>query len=428
MHKRYDKENASWYKLDNAAKLYPALKSAYRTNVFRVSVLLKEKVDPEILNEALKKVIPRFKGFQVHLHRGLFWYYMDHNYNTVKVIEDKGSPCKNMYFKKNRGFLFRVLYYERRISAEFFHSLTDGTGAIEFLKTLCAEYLRIKGYNIEKSKYILDIDDSPSKEEMEDAFIKYAVKEKLLYRGERKAYHPIGTFEPPGILHLTTGILDVDAVLEVSRSMKVSMTEYLAAVLIYVLYLNQKKYSYSDIKPITVSIPVNLRKHFQSKTLRNFSLFVNTGIDPGLGDYTFEEIVSMVHHFMRYSLNDKFLRAQISANVAAERNPILRFIPLIVKNISLSAAFSLFGDTRISSTLTNVGKVTVPKDMEEHIERFEAILSSTLLKPVNCSVISFKNVLTINFTRTIKESEVEKEFFRFLVKKGLHVKVESNYE
>lgn len=47
---------------------------------------------------------------------------------------------------------------------------------------------------------------------------------------------------------------------------------------------------------------------------------MNPGIDPGLGEYTFEEITRQVHYFMRYEINAKALNAQMAANVGSERN------------------------------------------------------------------------------------------------------------
>lgn len=426
MQNSYDKKSPAWYKLDNAAKIYPAVRNAKRSNVFRVSAVFKETVEADILAQALKMVLPRFPSLAVCMHRGLFWYYMEHNFNVPVVLEDAGSPCMNMCWKDNNGFLFKVLYYNRKVSVEFFHSLTDGTGAMEFLKALCAQYLRIKGYDIEKSDSILDIDSSPSLEEIEDSFLRYARKESSSFYRESKAYHPSGTLESSEIVHVTTGILNVDELLAISHTLKVTITEFLTSVLIYVLYLQQKENSYPHMMPVKVSVPISLRKYFKSRTLRNFSLYVNPVIDPKLGEYSFEEIVLQVHYFMRYNANSKFLGAQMSANVSAEQNIIMRILPLFLKNISLALAFNLLGDSRVSSTLSNIGRVDVPDSMAKHIERFELMLSSTFIKPVNCAVASHLNTLVINFTRTIVEGDIEREFFCFLVKKGLHVKIESN--
>ncbi len=66
-----------WYKLDNAAKIYPAISSPSKSSVFRVAVLLKSDVDPAILQEALSVTLPRFPTLAVKMKKGLFWYFLN---------------------------------------------------------------------------------------------------------------------------------------------------------------------------------------------------------------------------------------------------------------------------------------------------------------------------------------------------------------
>ena len=74
------------------------------------------------------------------------------------------------------------------------------------------------------------------------------------------------------------------------------MTEYLNAVLLWALLEKQKNDRVFRPKPVTLALPVNLRSFFPSKTLRNFISMVYPSIDPRMGEYTFEEIVTQVHH------------------------------------------------------------------------------------------------------------------------------------
>ncbi len=46
----------------------------------------------------------------------------------------------------------------------------------------------------------------------------------------------------------------------------------------------------------------------------------------------------------------------------------------------------------------------------------------------NCAIISFEDTLTVNFASGIMETDVERYFFRKLVKDGIHVTIESNRE
>ena len=61
-----------WYKLDNAAKIFPSVTTDKRTNVFRLSVVLAEEVEPEFLKEALNVTVGRFPSLKVRMKRGLF--------------------------------------------------------------------------------------------------------------------------------------------------------------------------------------------------------------------------------------------------------------------------------------------------------------------------------------------------------------------
>lgn len=417
-----------WYRLDNAAKLYPAIKTENWSSVFRVAVLMRARVDSALLQQALEKILPRFPYFAVQIKRGLFWYYFEHNSNTPKVQEDSANPCMRMKWHENNNFLFRVCYYERRIAVEFFHALSDGSGALIFLKTLIAEYLRLNGVQVSCTEGVFDINEIPEPEEDEDAYARHSTQRLQKSRLEPRAYHMKGTLEPVHTLHVITGTSPIEPVLKAARSFKVSITELLVAVLVHALYLQQYKENRTQLKAVKVSVPINMRRFFPTKSMRNFSLYVNPGIEPGYGLYTFEEILEQVHHFMRMYINDKHLNAQMAKNVRSERNLFVRAIPLFIKNLALTAVYNAVGEKQFSSVITNVGEVKVPDEMREHIERFEMLLGVSLLNHVNCAVSSFEGYLTMNFSRTIKETDIERAFFSHLVKLGIPVKVQSNQQ
>ncbi len=46
-----------WYKLDNTAKIFPMIANENLSNVFRISVILKEEIVPELLQRALEDVL-----------------------------------------------------------------------------------------------------------------------------------------------------------------------------------------------------------------------------------------------------------------------------------------------------------------------------------------------------------------------------------
>jgi NRPS condensation-like uncharacterized protein len=138
--------------------------------------------------------------------------------------------------------------------------------------------------------------------------------------------------------------------------------------------------------------------------------------------------VMLVHHYMRYEITEKHLNARLAMNVKSERNLLLRVAPLFMKNWALFLAFKLVGERLFTSTLTNMGIVDVPDEMKPYVSYFDCMLGPPRYNKVGCAIISYEAQLCINFTRTIRESYVEREFFCFLVRQGIPVKVSSNQE
>ncbi len=416
-----------WYKLDLSAIVYPTLQRRDFSSVYRLSVVLKEKIDPVLLQTALDRTLPRFPTYKVAIRKGLFWRYLEPNNRPGPyVLEDIKNPCMPMPFKGSNRYLIRVYYYDRRISLEAHHSLGDGTGGMCLLQTLTAVYLGLLGHPVKPEGFVLDIDSAPDPEELEDAYMRYANAQFCPPRPAEKTYRVRGTKEPFYTLNIIDGILSVQEVMAVAKRYHASITEYLNAVLLYALLQKQNADFHIRLRPVRIAMPVNLRRFFPSKTLRNFITMVYPSIDPRLGEYQFEEIVEHIHHYMRYYINDKFLRGDITTNAATQRNPLIRVVPLFIKDLVVRTFYTRVQDKNSSAGLTNMGALHVPPDMKPFIERFDIYMGQPFSSRTNCAIISFEDVLTINFASSIVEADVERYFFRKLVQDGIHVKIESN--
>lgn len=422
------KKPAKWMKLDNAALIYPGTMNRNWNALFRLSATLSEPVDEDILEVAQKRTLRRLPWFAYQLKRGLFWFYLEHSEDLPKIEQDVGNPCVRMRLKNKQSFCMRVRYYQNRIAVEFFHVLTDGTGGLVFLQTLVAEYLRLKyGANIPRSEKVLDCSENPQPAEAEDSFAVHSGK-ITQSRKEVKAYHISGTDERTGFVHIITGSMNAGDLLAKAREKNVTVTEYLTAVLILSVDAIQRRYVPQErrYKPVKISVPINLRNIFPSKTLRNFANYVNPGIDPRLGEYTFDEMLNIVHHTMAMEVTRKLLNVKITTNVQTERNAVLRLTPLFIKNMAMKVAYSQVGDALSTTTLSNLGVTKLPEEMAKYVRRMDFILGPPADNRVNVASLTYNGRLRLNFTRTIVEPLLEREFFTRLVKLGIPVKVESN--
>ncbi len=424
-----EKHFSEWYKLDLSAIVYPTLQRRDFSSVYRLSVLLKEPVQPELLQKALDRTLPRFPTYKAAIRKGLFWRYLEPNNRPGPFVQpDIKNPCMPMSFKANNRYLIRVYYYQNRISLEAHHSLGDGTGGMCVLQTMTAEYLRLLGHEIPCGGFVLNLNEKPDPGELEDAYMRYANSKVRPPRPGEKTYRVRGTKEPFYTLNIIDGIMSVKQVMQAAKKYDASITEYLNAVLLYALLQKQESDFHFGLKPVKIAMPVNLRRFFPSKTLRNFITMIYPGVDPRLGDYTFEEIVSQVHHYMRYYINEKFLRGDITTNAATQKNPLIRVVPLFIKDMVVRTFYTKVQDKNSSAGLTNMGALKVPEEMKPYIERFDIYMGQPFSSRTNCAIISFEDTLTINFASSIIEADVERYFFRKLVKDGIHVKIESNRE
>lgn len=418
-----------WYKLDLSAIVYPTLQRKDFSSVYRLSVVLKEEIQPDILQKALDITLLRFPTYKVAIRKGLFWRYLEPNNRPGPfVTPDIKNPCMPMPFKANNRYLLRVYYYGSRISLEAHHCLGDGTGGMCVLQTLTAVYLGLLGHPIKPSGFVLDIHDTPHPEELEDAYMRYANARVRPPRPGEKTYRVRGTKEPFYTLNIIDGIMSVQNVMAVAKKYNATLTEYLNAVLLYALLQKQEADMPVHIHPVKIAMPVNLRRFFPSRTLRNFITMVYPSIDPRLGDYTFEEIVKQVHNYMRYYINDKFLRGDITTNAATQRNPFIRIVPLFIKDFVVRTFYTKIQDKNSSAGLTNMGALQVPDDMKPYIERFDIYMGQPFSSRTNCAIISYEDILTINFASSIVETDVERYFFQKLIQDGIPVKIESNRE
>ncbi len=417
-----------WVPLDNAAKIYPAARRKNWSNVFRQSVTLVDDVDTGVLRSALEMTVKRFPSIAARLRKGVFWYYLQQVESAPEIREEYSYPLTYMSKGEMRRCAFRIIVFRNRIAAEFFHSLTDGTGALIFLKSLVAEYLEQR-YNVEIpfENGILDRRALPSEEELEDCFPKYAGRVSAS-RKDTNAWHMYGEPQRDGFLHLTCFHMPVKEALDMAHRYKVTLTVFMSAVIMKAL-LNLQKEKNPDLrrqKRIKLLIPVNLRQLFPSRTLRNFAMYTIPEIDPRLGDYTLDEICKVVHHKMGAEFTAKHMSCVIATNVNDEKNPLVRLIPLPIKNAVMKAIFDSVGEKKSCLTLSNIGQVKVPEAMARYIERFDFILGVQAAAPYNCGMLSFGDTIYMNFIRNTKEAELERHFYAVLRELGLSATVESN--
>ena len=417
-----------WMGLDNAAKIFPAARSRNWSNVFRLSATLGETIDRDVMQTALDVTVRRFQSIAVRVKPGVFWYYLEQIPKTPDIIDEKPYPLSRMPFSDIKKCAFRVLIYDKRIAVEFFHALTDGNGGLVFLKTLVAEYIYQKySVKVPVGDGILDRLEEPSDEEFEDSFVKYS-GDYPASRADTNAYRVIEKREEDGFKTNTTFIIDSEDLVREAKKYGVTVTAYVVSAFIMAMIRvqNQKVARRSKHKPIKVLIPVNLRKMFPSKTLRNFILYATPGVDPKLGEYEFSEICDIVKNQMKLQITEKNMASMIATNVNSEKNPILKVVPLFIKNIVMKTIFMAVGERKSCFSFSNLGVANLPEEFERYVDRLDFVLGSQASAPYNTSAITYKGKVYLNVIRNISNPVFEPEIHKIFTELSIPHTVESN--
>lgn len=421
--RRSYQKDIRWERLDNTAHLFPAIAEETMSNVYRISVTLTELIDAKLLQQALDTVLPKFDGFNVRLRQGIFWYYFEENGKKApKVKEESSFPCRYIRPNKNHSYLFQVTYYKYRINLEVFHVLTDGMGAINFLRELTYQYLRM--LHPELQGQVGDSLTTETSLNREDSFLKnYKQSAKNGYKKQR-AYLMKGEKLHSGEFGVMHGYVNIPELKAVCKAYGVSINEYLVAVYVWSMYRECLKGMPSEL-PLRVAVPVNLRPYFDSITTKNFFAMVSAEFLPIKRDYTFEEVVNIVRDSLRSQLNREHLEKLFSYNVSNEKIWIARAVPLVFKNMAMRHIYkaSALANT---TTVTNIGKITMAEPYQPYVEQFHAFLAMSKGQAIKGTICSYGDTLVFSFSYVLKDVSVQRTFFRKLAEDGLHVELESN--
>ncbi len=415
----YARPAGIWFALDDAAKIYPLSMQQGRMSVFRLSVYIKEAVVPELLQMALNFTVKRFPSFATTLKKGFFWHYLDMTKRRFYIEPEIDIPCQPIKVSRSGSQSFRVLYYMNRISVEFFHVLSDGMGAVTFLKSLVAEYLRLAGKDIVLEETLLDINAIPTNEEFENAFEKVPRKESGYSVALKTAIQMGGKLaktKPCRIVHLK---MKADELKAVSEKYQTTVTGYLLALMFIA-----GKAATDELKGnMNIQLPVNLRKFYPSKTIRNFVLHCGICIPIEMAN----DVKSIIKE-INNQLDKKASKEAMSEILASTVKMVetVKYIPLAIKQPAARVGYGFLGDTVFTSILSNLGVVKMPPSAAAYIESMDAVIGTAITHRARCTVLTFHNTATFSITKATLDPTFEEKMYELLCSDGIAVTVEGS--
>ena len=394
-------------------------------SLYRLGVALTTLVDKEILRKSVETALLRYPYFKTEIKRGFFRPYLDENSRPIVIKEDNGVLLDILNFSKNNRYLFRVSYYKNKFFIDFFHGLCDGTGALNFLKTVVYYYGVNLGKNMDESKFIT-LSTTPNQSEWEDSFDKYYRKINLI-KGTKSmaggnAYRLKGKqFINPGF-GMIEGLLPTTKLLDLARSYNCTVTVFLTALMLLSVAKTQIKGAQKD--NLIAFIPINLRKRYESNTMFNFTVFAKC-IIPKDTPHTLIDMINAVKVTLQNQLEKEEVQLKLSFTSLMAKFLPLKILPLFIKGFISRIGRSIGTKTKQTFILSNLGMVDFGEN--DIIKRICFNLNCSKKTPNNVGVVTYKDKTVICFTRRLISTEIEREFFSTLSNMGLDVEIRSNF-
>ena len=415
----YLRERTAWYPLDTAAKVYPLSMGLKRMMMFRMSFYLKRPVEPQILQMALNYTIRRFPYFATTIKCGLFWHYIDSAMRRYALLPETLPPCAPIRLNAISSPTFRVIWHQNRVSVEFFHVLTDGTGAAIFLRTLLREYLRLLGCDIPLGEGVFSLSDTPDPREWADDFLladKHPSPEGFGDKPALQMRGLPGLEQPARVLHFN---LSVEALRRKAKEKGVTITVLLLGCMM--LALKDSAESHGGKKKLQIQLPVNMRKFYPSKTLRNFSMYCSIRLHPA--EITgLDAILPKISAQVCESTSKESLDRTMTLSRKLVR--LLRFIPLIVKRPIAYLIYGHLSDGVFTTTFSNLGGICLPEEMQPYVEKFDFVLGPPIKNRAVCSLCSYGDRAVFTVVKNTTLPVFENALYGHLYRLGLEPYVE----
>ena len=416
------KKKLYWRKLDDQAKVFALASNRKYSSIFRLSVVLKEIIEPQILQEAVELALKKYKVFKVKLRHGFFWYYFEENKLKPIVSKENVYPFKKVNTKENNDYLFKVTYFDKKINIDFFHALTDGNGGTQFLKEILYRYIECKYPNdFEKRQISKDeiVQDS------ENAYKKNYKRYKRNNIHFKKAYMLRGEELQKGQVAINHFNINLNDLKKYTKQKECSLSMYLVAMIAYSIY--ETNYKENDGRePINLCVPINLKKYFETETLSNFFSYMMVSLNLKKNQiYSFEDILNIVKKEFEKKLKIEKIMKTMSLDAGTTNNPVVRAVPLLIKKIVVRIG-SLEVKRHFTTTISNIGKFEVEDKYQKYIENTFVILAPDWAEKVKCGICSYEDNLVISFGSLLQDSAIERIFRDLLVENNIKFEIEGN--
>ena len=406
---------ADWYRLDNIGKFYSAQAGHRGQTVFRFAAAMADEVDPFALQAALNRTVARYPGFNVSLRSGLFWHYLEPSGAIPKVHEENLPVCCGLHAGP-KSVLFRVSFYRTRINLEVSHIIADGRGAFRFFREL------LRFYVAEREGAAVPAGEGPADtaaDRSEDSFRRHYDRDAAGPTPTERAYRLPGARNRSDPLFMEYH-LPAAALVQWAHRLDVSVTALVIAAVICAIRATMAP-AKRDC-PIRMDVPVDLRQFFESTTMRNFFGLAFVSYRPGPRDEPLEAVAAEVQRQILATCTADAVKGRMNRMVSLERNPLLRWAPVFLKDAALEGITRLTA-LDVTTSVSSLGRIRLAPEVEPHVRSISLLTATSGL---NFTVCTFGDDLCIGISSALVRPDALRHLCRLFSAAGIHGTIDSN--
>jgi len=403
------------FALDNAAQIFVNIVSPGETTLSRIALIMSETVDRKRLQLALNNIIPvRFPHFQVYLKKTFLSYVLERTEDIPEVEEDSRYTNRYVDFH-NEKFLFRFRSDGSNIALEMSHIISDGYGTLVLLLSVTAEYLRLGGIDVKESPMIFLPEDPIDPKEWECGYADVFKTEGPRVKSDPPAYIPDGKPVPFEYYYTTRYIMNLKEVRDMARDRKVTLVVFLSGIYLWAiqeLFLEDLKSGrVKPGKPLRFQIPLNLRKDYPTKSLKNFVYIYSPSYRIFSPDEAMdiEDLIRFIAEDIRHERHTQNVENQVRRNLRLTASPLYKYTPRFIKERFLALFYQLFARGLFSGVLTSLGEVRLPEGMAEQVRAVDILACNSPAPGRNSTMFSYNGVLEMNIGSTVDDLRLEEK-------------------
>jgi len=370
-------------------------------------VVFKNYIDPTRLEEAIKDAFRCHPLFATSVEFD-GEYYLKTNTRELVLLNCKEADRPNFFGSNTNGYPWRIIYHEKNLCFEWLHGVSDGVGALNFLKDILFSYYHIELPSKPVKKLDRGLETYLDKKEKGINFkidppgFSFKKFPKIKNRGYKTDCHSL--------------VANTQEVVSLAKVCKSSV-----APIITILFSQAiRKHLPKTMKnrKVACNVVLDLRRSLNIETMHNCVDYKRiTYID----EYDKMNIASIAQIYKKILDN-----ARLEPNVVravTERVKTFKAYHILRKRWFLKGCVKLVGlllkDQDCNFVVTYPGKITLPKELIEKIENIDFKVWHDFGECI-ISFVDYNGTLNLNISENFVKKGIVEDFINLSKEVGIH--------